>query len=123
MQEKNRDFLLIKKRIFLYLDYKGIKKKDFYTSTGVSSGVLSQKNGLSEENILRFIFGKGPMLKTDNSAPETKEDKIYKELLERKEQELREAYKEIGQLQARLEDLNKDKTNKDTHYKRGKNAS
>lgn len=62
-----------------YLDYKGIKKSVFYTDTGVSNGVLSQKNGISEDNLMRFLnfyseispewllTGKGEMLKTDKA--------------------------------------------------------
>ena len=54
-----RDFSILKKRILQYLDYKGISKYEFYQLTGVSNGVLSQKNGFSEENILRVlsVFG------------------------------------------------------------------
>lgn len=62
-----------------YLDFKGISKYDFYQKTGISNGVLSQKNGFSEENLLRFlnyfgeispewlITGNGDMLRTQNS--------------------------------------------------------
>jgi len=67
----------IKQRILQYLEYKGISKYDFYKKTGVSNGVLSQKGGLSEDNIFKFISyyvevdpewlltGKGPMLRDD----------------------------------------------------------
>ena len=55
MQENNRDFSTIKARILQYLDKKGITKYECYKNTGIANGVLSQKNGLSEENILKFI--------------------------------------------------------------------
>jgi hypothetical protein len=79
MQQKMRDFSILKKRILQYLDYKGISKYEFYQLTGVSNGVLSQKNGFSEENILRvlsvfgelspewLITGDGDMLKSSSN--------------------------------------------------------
>lgn len=72
-----RDFSTIKNNILKYLDYKGISKYEFYQKTGVSNGVLSQKNGLSEDNIMKFLSyykdvnsewlltGQGEMLTTD----------------------------------------------------------
>lgn len=55
MQEKNRDFSIIKKRIIQYLDSKDISKYEFYQKTGIPNGILSQKGGISEENILKFL--------------------------------------------------------------------
>lgn len=75
MQEKNREFSFLKKNILKYLDNQRVSKYEFYTKTGISNGVLSQMNGLSEENLLKFlsyyrdisiewlITGKGNMLK------------------------------------------------------------
>lgn len=51
MREKS----IIKNKILEYLEFKGITKYEFYKSTGVSNGVLSQNSGMSEENTLRFI--------------------------------------------------------------------
>lgn len=77
MQENNRDFSIIKERIMKFLEYKGVSKYEFYQKTGISNGILSQKNGLSEENLLRFLnyfgeispewllTGNGPMLRSD----------------------------------------------------------
>lgn len=60
-----------------FLEYKGVSKYEFYQKTGISNGILSQKNGLSEENLLRFLnyfgeispewllLGKGEMLRND----------------------------------------------------------
>jgi repressor LexA len=50
-----REISLIKNNILQYLDFKGIKKSDFYRETGVSNGVLSQNNGFSEDNLMRFL--------------------------------------------------------------------
>ncbi len=55
MQEKNRDFSIIKKRIIQYLDLKDISKYEFYQKTNIPNGILSQKGGISEENILKFL--------------------------------------------------------------------
>jgi repressor LexA len=55
MQAINRDFSILKKRILQYLDYKGIDNKETYEKTGISNGVFSQKNGISEDNLLRFL--------------------------------------------------------------------
>lgn len=64
-----------------YADSKGIKKYEIYQNTGISNGVLSQKGGLSEDNVMRFLSyysdlspewlltGKGAMLR-GQSAPE-----------------------------------------------------
>ncbi|MGE4585834.1 MAG: hypothetical protein AB7D05_00665 [Mangrovibacterium sp.] len=46
---------MLKKRILQYLSLKGITKYGFYRETGISNGILSQKNGLSEDNLLRFL--------------------------------------------------------------------
>ena len=51
MQEKSR----IKKNILQYLDYKGVSKYRFYQDTGITRGILDQNNGISEDNIARFI--------------------------------------------------------------------
>ncbi|MGE4585836.1 MAG: hypothetical protein AB7D05_00675 [Mangrovibacterium sp.] len=50
-----RETLILKKRILQYLRLKGITKYEFYRKTGISNGILSQKNGLSEDNLLRFL--------------------------------------------------------------------
>ena len=73
MQEKNREFSILKDRIVQYLEYKGINRATFYKESGIANGVFSQKNGISEENILKFLnvcrdinadwflFGRGEM--------------------------------------------------------------
>ena len=75
--ENNADFSIIKERIMKFLEYKGVSKYEFYQKTGISNGILSQKNGLSEENLLRFLnyfgeispewllTGNGPMLRSN----------------------------------------------------------
>lgn len=45
----------LKARILQYLDFKGVSKYECYQKTGITNGVLSKKEGLSEDNLLRFI--------------------------------------------------------------------
>ncbi|MDR1544840.1 MAG: hypothetical protein LBS50_10655 [Prevotellaceae bacterium] len=58
-----------------FLEIQGITKYECYQKTGIVNGVLSQKGGISEENLLKFInfysdislswlfFDKGEMLR------------------------------------------------------------
>ncbi|MGY0425578.1 MAG: S24 family peptidase [Polaribacter sp.] len=50
-----RDFSVLKQRIIQFIDYKKVSKYEFYQKTGISNGVLSQKTGMSEENIFKFL--------------------------------------------------------------------
>lgn len=76
MQEKS----LIKKNILQYLDTRGISQYEYYKKTGVTRGVLSQNNGMSEENTIKtlaayqdispnwLLTGSGPMLRTAEAS-------------------------------------------------------
>jgi hypothetical protein len=78
MQEIRQEKSQIKQKILLYLKEKGISSYDFYKKSGVTRGVLSQSNGISEENLARFLAyssdvnvdwlltGTGSMLKPNN---------------------------------------------------------
>lgn len=78
MQEKSS----IKQNILEFLDFKGVSQYLFYKKTGITRGILSQDNGLSEDNLMRFLdyytdvntewllTRKGPMLKKDLSHQE-----------------------------------------------------
>lgn len=60
-----------------YLEFKKVSKYECYRNTGITNGVLSQSNGLSEDNLMRFLSyytdisyhwlftGNGPMLRAD----------------------------------------------------------
>ena len=50
-QEKS----LIKQNILHYLHLKGVSEYQFYKESGVTRGVLKQLNGISEENMARFL--------------------------------------------------------------------
>ena len=75
-----RNIASIKERILEYLEYKGVTKYRFYLDSGIARGVLDKPTGLTEENIIRFIYyakdvalnwlilGKGSMIKFESSA-------------------------------------------------------
>lgn len=115
-----RENSIIKERILQYIDIKHISKYEFYQKTGVSNGVLSQKNGLSEENLMRFLSyytdvsaewitrGEGEMLiQNKENSPvngENPSESIVKTLLQRNE----DLARENGQLQAENAELKKE---------------
>jgi phage repressor protein C with HTH and peptisase S24 domain len=81
MQKKS----LIKQNILLYLDFIGLSPYKFYQETGITRGILTQDNGMSEENTAKFLAhykninpewlltGQGSMLKNE-IEPEIKID-------------------------------------------------
>jgi hypothetical protein len=122
-----KDFSVIKNNILKYIDYKGISKYKFYQQTGITNGILSQKNGLSEENTLKvlscfsdvnpewLLTGKGEMLrgvepvarqletvKESAASPPVGGDVIavYKELLREKDEKIAHQSEWIGELKA-----------------------
>lgn len=109
----------IKQKILQYLEIKGITKYEFYQKTGISNGVLSQNNGLSEENLLRFLSyyldvsaewllrDRGEMLQDLPETPSQEtfpHDNIVLSLIRRNE----ELARENGQLQAEIAELKKE---------------
>lgn len=81
MQENKQEKSPIKQNILPYLKNKGVSPYEFYKTSGVTRGILQQDNGISEENIARFLAyapdvntqwlltGQGPMLKTGEEPP------------------------------------------------------
>ena len=55
MQENKQEKSLIKQNILLYLEKRGVTPYEFYKKSGVTRGVLSQNNGISEDNLTRFL--------------------------------------------------------------------
>lgn len=55
MQENVQEKSPIKRKILTFLSEMGISQYDFYRKTGITRGILSQNNGISEENIARFL--------------------------------------------------------------------
>lgn len=84
MQEKTQEKSPIKQKILLFLSKMGISQYEFYQKTGITRGILGQNNGISEENITRFLAyykevsvewlltGEGEMLRnTPTAVPAT----------------------------------------------------
>lgn len=55
IQENTQVKSPIKQRILLFLAEKGITQYEFYKETGVTRGVLAQNNGISEDNLSKFL--------------------------------------------------------------------
>ena len=84
MQEKQQEKSPIKQNILLYLAEKGVTSYEFYKASGVTRGILQQNNGISEDNIARFlayapdvniewlITGKGDMLRNKEVVTQKK---------------------------------------------------
>lgn len=84
MQEKQQEKSPIKQNILLYLAEKGVTPYEFYKASGVTRGILQQNNGISEDNIARFlayapdvniewlITGKGDMLRNKEVVTQRK---------------------------------------------------
>lgn len=80
MQENRQEKSQIKQNILLYLQEKGVTPYEFYKVSGVTRGILGQNNGISEDNIARFLAyatdvdtdwlltGRGSMLKSDGAS-------------------------------------------------------
>lgn len=80
MQENKQEKSPIKQNILLYLEEKGVTPYEFYKLSGVTRGVLAQNNGISEDNISKFLAyatdvnpswlltGEGEMLIKDGSV-------------------------------------------------------
>ena len=117
-----RDFSIIKQKILQYLDFKGISKYKFYQETGATNGILSQTNGISEENILRFLSvykdisaewlmrGEGTMLKTDtpDDGTKTEEETASDGVTTALERIIQRQAKEIARLEIELEKYRQD---------------
>lgn len=86
MQENRQEKSLIKQKILLYLAKIGVSDYEFYKKSGTTRGILTQNNGISEENLARFLAyapevnvewlltGRGEMLKTNETSSDTPAD-------------------------------------------------
>lgn len=118
--KNTREISIFKERILQVLDIKNISKYEFYQKTGISNGILSQNNGLSEDNLMRFLSyftdisaewftrGNGEIfLKNTESSikfDEKNSDSVVITLLKRNE----ELARENGRLQAENNELKKE---------------
>lgn len=50
-----RKISIIKERILKFLDYVGDTKYECYKKSGITNGILSQSNGISEDSIMKFV--------------------------------------------------------------------
>ena len=83
MQENRQEKSQIKQKILLYLQKKGVSLYEFYKNTGVTRGILTQNNGINEDNLAKFLAyapdispewlltGRGEMLKSSTSETVT----------------------------------------------------
>lgn len=77
MQENKQEKSPIKQNILRFLESEGVTPYEFYKKSGVTRGILAQNNGISEDNIARFLAyapkvnpewlltGKGEMIRHD----------------------------------------------------------
>lgn len=83
MQENKQEKSPIKQKILMFLANRGISEYKFYKETGITRGILAQNNGISEDNLARFLAyykdvspewlltGNGEMIKGTISVPKT----------------------------------------------------
>lgn len=86
MQENRQEKSPIKQKILLYLTEKGVSEYEFYKKSGITRGILTQNNGISEDNLARFLAyapdvnelwlltGMGEMLKTKGTPSDIPAD-------------------------------------------------
>lgn len=55
MQENKQEKSFIKQNILSYLKRIGVTPYECYKKTGITRGILTQNNGITEENILKFL--------------------------------------------------------------------
>lgn len=114
-----RNFSVIKERILQYLDYKGISKYKMYQETGITNGILSQTNGMNEDNILRFLsvykdislkflfYGEGDILNTNDIINEsvTNQDKNLERIIDSQKCTISQQVDQIECLKSHIRDL------------------
>lgn len=115
-----REISILKCRILQFIELKGITKYECYKNTGITNGVLSQPNGLSEDNLLRFLSyykevnptwfltGQGPMLldeqPTELSPVSSTENILYK-MYKEKDEEVKTLTEQLGVLKHTIQAL------------------
>jgi len=118
MQENS----IIKQNILKYLKFKGITPYRFYKENDVTRGILTQNNGITEENLLKFIrfaqdislnwliLGEGSMLKTDtpDDGAKTEEETASDGVTAALERIIQRQAKEIARLEIELEKYRQD---------------
>ena len=116
MQEKSLKKSIVKQNILQVVEKEKITKYEFYKKTRITRGVLDQNNGMSEDNIARFlacypeidanwlITGEGSMYRTPSvmdEAPPPDRDEVVRLLREK----VADQQKIIGLLEEKVEAL------------------
>ena len=126
-----KDFSNIKQNILQFIERQNISKNKLYEKTGISNGTLSQKGGMSESNIMKFLSaytevsaewlltGKGEMLKSSiqnivqnsgknsiNNISGNIEQQNYNELMEIIREKDRQIAKKDEQINKLIEKIN-----------------
>ena len=131
MKENTREISIFKERILQYSNKQGISKYEIYQNTGISNGVFSQKGGLSEDNLLKFLShytdislewlftGKGPMLRDEKNnksgCPEEENTGLIRELIDKNgelQQQIGKLMHENGMLCEQIKNLEEKEQNK-----------
>lgn len=93
MQENSKEISTIKQRIIQYLAFKGITHYRCYKDSGMTYGILGQKGGINEENLLKFtekyqdintrwlLLGEGDIIQTTETRDIEEEIKEIEEKL------------------------------------------
>ena len=93
MQENSKEISTIKQRIIQYLAFKGITHYRCYKDSGMTYGILGQKGGINEENLLKFtekyqdintrwlLLGEGDIIQTTKTRDIDEEIKEIEEKL------------------------------------------
>ena len=104
MQENKQEKSLIKQNISLYLAKKGVSDYEYYKQSGTTRGILGQNNGISEDNIARFLAyapdvnhewlltGEGDMLKSAREERQVEVKPIHQPRSTEKKEEIQVVY-------------------------------
>jgi hypothetical protein len=112
------------KRLDIFIKHSNLNDNKITVETGIANGLIGKarkRGSLSQENISKILYryknlnarwlltGEGEMLIQEETPIQSKDTiSIYKELLAEKEKKIDELNREIGRLQGKLEQLNKD---------------
>lgn len=115
-----REISILKQRILDFLEKTGTSKYECYKNTGITNGVLSQTNGMSEDNLLKFLSyytninhtwlltGQGEMLTgvpPSVSAPQSVDDSFLYTMYKEEKAENKVLIEEIGSLKQQVKTL------------------
>lgn len=127
-----------KEKIMQYLEYKGIKKSDFYHKTGFSNGFLDSGKHIGTDNLKIiiskypdlslewFVMDKGNMIKdefinneNDINLPSSNEIDLYREIIVSKNKEIESKQDMINSLLDHINTLKNMSFLGDTHANAG----